>query len=109
MEWFDKFRHFHSTPHWMKYLDDYSELNLYAREQWSVVFLDHTSGDRRAGDALLFKDSAEFIIIHDAQADDVMTPLRPMLGRDFPYWKIYDRYFPHTMMLSAKRPIPEGI
>lgn len=108
LDWREKFRWCECPHHRLTDIKDYAELAIFSHQFFGVVFLDHSHGDRRAGDAMLFKDNSEYILIHDAQADDVMRPLNPLL-QHFPYQKIYERYFPHTIVLSAKRPIPEGI
>ena len=45
-------------------------LRAKANAPWSVVFLDH-DGHRRAKDALLFVDSAEYIVVHDYPSPDI--------------------------------------
>jgi uncharacterized protein YqjF (DUF2071 family) len=65
-------------------------------EQWSVVFLDH-NGHRRAADALLFVDSAEYIVIHDYPAPEIFDSLE--LDR----WKhhiVDKRARPWTLVLT---------
>ena len=71
-------------------------LQACAREPWSIVFLDH-NGHRRAKDALLFVDSAEYVVIHDYPSPDIF--------KDFPQnrWKhnIVDRRArPWTLVLT---------
>lgn len=72
-------------------------LELCAKErEWSVVFLDH-NGFRRASDALLFVDRAEYIVVHDFPSPDIF--------KDFPTerWKhqIVDRRArPWTLVLT---------
>jgi hypothetical protein len=64
--------------------------------KWSVVFLDH-NGHRRAADALLFVDSAEYIVIHDYPAPDIFGALE--IGR----WKhaiVNKAARPHTLILT---------
>lgn len=107
-EWREKFRWCETPNHRIPFINDYSDLRIFMHQHFGVVFLDQSHGDRRAGDAMLFRDSAEYIVIHDAQADDVMGPLKTILPQ-FQFNRMYDRYFPHTMVLSNKRPIPEGI
>jgi hypothetical protein len=67
-----------------------------ASQPWSVVFLDH-NGHRRAADALLFVDSAEYIVIHDYPAPDIFDALE--LSR----WKhaiVNKAARPHTLILT---------
>ena len=63
---------------------------------WSVVFLDH-NGHRRAADALLFVDSAEYIVIHDYPSPDIFKDL------DEKRWKhqiVDKRARPWTLVLT---------
>ena len=72
------------------------ELSTCSRAPWSVVFLDH-NGHRRAADALLFVDSAEYIVIHDYPSPDIFKSL------DEKRWKhqIVDRRArPWTLVLT---------
>ena len=62
----------------------------------SVVFLDH-NGHRRAADALLFVDSAEFVVIHDYPSPDIFKNL------DEKRWKhqiVDKRARPWTLVLT---------
>ena len=63
---------------------------------WSVVFLDH-NGHRRAADALLFVDSAEYVVIHDYPSPDIFKSL------DEKRWKhqiVDKRARPWTLVLT---------
>ena len=63
---------------------------------WSIVFLDH-NGHRRAADALLFVDSAEYIVIHDYPSPDIFKAL------DEKRWKhqiVDKRARPWTLVLT---------
>ena len=72
------------------------ELSTCARGQWSIVFLDH-NGHRRAADALLFVDSAEYVVIHDYPSPDIFKNL------DEKRWKhqiVDKRARPWTLVLT---------
>lgn len=67
-----------------------------ADRKWSVVFLDH-NGHRRAADALLFVDSAEYVVIHDYPSPDIFKAL------DEKRWKhqiVDKRARPWTLVLT---------
>jgi hypothetical protein len=63
---------------------------------WSVVFLDH-NGHVRAEHALLFVDSAEYVVIHDYPSPDIFDKL------DLSKWKhhiVDKRARPWTLVLT---------
>lgn len=76
-------------------------------EHYSVVFIDHSPKQprTRGDDALLFKDHADYIVLHDAGADS-----NPKYGYDkiYPYFKYRHDWtgcFPHTTVLSNFKPL----
>lgn len=74
------------------------ELPRLAEEKWAVVFLDQSPGHRRGADALLFADTAEFIVVHDYSGDEQFVSFDPLITR----WS-YRRVFqgsPTTLILS---------
>lgn len=80
------------------------ELPRLAQEQWSVVFLDQSPGARRAADALLFRDTADFILSHDYSGDEMPGLFAPILDR-WPY-RAVAKFSPSTLVLG-RVPIPE--
>jgi len=76
-----------------RYLGGLGGLNT---NPWSIVFLDH-NGHRRAADALLFVDSAEYVVIHDYPSPDIFKAL------DEKRWKhqiVDKRARPWTLVLT---------
>lgn len=76
-----------------------------ANAKWSVVFLDH-NGHRRAADALLFVDSAEYIVIHDYPSPDIFDKL------DLSRWKhhiVDKRARPWTLVLTQSEDLKERL
>lgn len=107
------FASFEEDPQWAmkcgsayasdKYLDQ--RLRDAAASPWSVVFLDH-NGHRRAEDALLFVDSAEYIVIHDYPAPEIFDKLQ--LDR----WKhhiVDKRARPWTLVLTQSDELKERL
>lgn len=80
------------------------ELSRLAQEHWSVVFLDQSPGSRRAADALLFRDTADFILSHDYSGDEMPGLFAPILER-WPY-RAVAKFSPSTLVLG-RVPIPE--
>lgn len=74
---------------------------------WSVAFIDHSPGG--ANRAAVFKaliDVSEFVVVHDAQKDaENFQAIEPMLvGVN---WHLCVGYWPHTLIASKARAIPE--
>lgn len=81
--------------------DDY--LHRASGEEWSVVFLDHSPGERRAADALLFRDTAEYILVHDYSGAEIAAAFAPILEM-WPY-RAVAKFSPSTLVLG-RRAIP---
>ena len=75
-----------------------------AGQQWSVVFLDHSPGPRRAIDALRLIDCADYILSHDYSGEDVRREFAPILHR-WPY-RAVAQFSPSTLVLG-RVPIPD--
>ena len=73
-------------------------------QEWSVVFLDHSPGWRRAADALLFLESADYVLSHDYSGAEVYEPFEAVLDR----WtyRAVAKFSPSTLILG-RIPIPE--
>ena len=97
-EWAKQFRHVRCRPH-------YEGLEDYAKQEWGVVFLDHSPGERRAADAAVFRLSADYIVVHDWSAQEISANFHGLLDK-WPHARVYDRYSPSTLILGQK-PIPE--
>jgi hypothetical protein len=70
-----------------------------ALTDWSVVFIDSSPGELRANYALMFKDSADFIVVHDFDAFDVADPFIKILDL-WRYRFVNDSFRPHTLTLG---------
>jgi hypothetical protein len=64
--WYEFARKFQSRNHRIRLVEDWNKLDT--TKQWSVIFIDHLE-NRRVTDILRFKDSADYIVIHDT--DDI--------------------------------------
>lgn len=76
---------------------------FYARQQWGVVFMDHSPGERRPADAVMFKSTAKFIIVHDYSGTDGDKPSMAALFEPVrKQWKnaVVAEYSPSTLILS---------
>lgn len=68
-EFYNYARQYRSRLHRIIFVKDWDEVD--AKTHRSVVFIDHAPSERRQVDAIRFKNSADYIIIHDTQAESV--------------------------------------
>ena len=91
---------FRSRNHKIVRVDDWDDIDISGN--WDVVFIDHRA-DRRVIDALRFKDTAKFVVLHDSE--------HPAYGYDrlWPEFK-YEHHWrfcrPWTSVVSNFSPFP---
>ena len=76
-------------------------------KRFSVALVDHSPGGMNRADALRqLVEVCEFVVVHDAQKDaENFQAIEPMLeGLN---WHLCTDYFPHTLVASKTRQIPE--
>jgi len=105
------------NPHWLAVFQEWAvdghrveadspeNLAQHARQPWSVVFVDDSPGPPRAENVRLFLPVADYVVVHDAQGEDIMVPMRPVIA-GVPHQLMHRRFFPWTLALSMTRPIP---
>lgn len=64
-EFYDMAHVFTSRSHKIHLLEDWDDMDV--NREWGVVLIDHTDTDRRATDIIRFKDTAQYIVIHDTE------------------------------------------
>jgi len=67
LEWMNKYIHLRSPMHEFIHLNDH-QVKLYYKEdttQWGVVFVDNGTWDARSTAVLRYKDTADFVVVHD--------------------------------------------
>lgn len=102
-EWAKLFMHLNVSHHQVQAASYNESLERLAGEDWSVVFLDHSPGFRRAHDALPFLDRAEFIVVHDF-AEDVKAAFTADVLDHWSHRAVAE-FSPKTLVLG-KREIP---
>lgn len=100
-EFLRMFKEFNRDGHELILSPEYECLGDLAQQSWSVVLVDHSPGTRRARDTMLFRDSAEYIVLHDYNDEGLRSDLRPSLSQ-FPFTRVTGRYTPPTLVLSQK-------
>lgn len=102
--WAEKYADFRVCGHEVRGVQYNSFLPEAAKQQWSVVFLDQSPGWRRAEDALLFLDSADFVLSHDYSGAEVRDSFQLVIDR----WRhrAVAQFSPSTLILGRVS-IPE--
>ena len=88
-------KEYESEKHKVILIDDF--LTIPNTGKYSIIFIDYT-GHTRGIVAIHFKDSADYIIIHDSNV--VRNNRLNITSSDFKYRKDYDRHIPWTTVFS---------
>lgn len=117
LHWMAKYRDvnlfsFESDPDWIKHFEEYKEnfhsiklvdnFDFELQASLGLVFIDHRPAYKRKYSALKYKDSADYIVLHDSEQ-----------GKPYSYDKIIDQFKykyefrgvgkPYTLVLSNKK------
>lgn len=107
-------RHSHRFSHAVmfgEYIEVLTRSSISYIAPWSVAFIDGSPGGKARAD--LFKHLlplSEFVVVHDAQKDaENFQAIEPMLAGllEGVHWHLCTGYFPHTLVCSKTRIIPE--
>ncbi len=85
---------------------DGETLNELSSTHWSVVLVDSFPISQRWKSVSLFLPRADYVVVHDAQMEDVMGPIWPLIKK-VPNQFMHKRFWPWTLVLSNTRPIPD--
>lgn len=101
-DWLLNFKDLASPEHKFIYvpvyeLKDPSLWGKVGNQKWSVVFIDHRPGERRALDILRFKELAEIIVVHDTENPGYQYENS---FKEFKYRYDYLRYSVRTTLVS---------
>jgi glycosyltransferase involved in cell wall biosynthesis len=100
--WLNFFLDLSKPWHQFKYIapDDYASLEFQGPgKRWSVVFVDGAPAERRIEDIKRLRDKTDIFVLHDVE--DPLYGYQPLIS-SFTYHYLYDRYLPHTMVVSDK-------
>lgn len=103
-KWTEQFKPYHVCHHKVGSANYDEYLKNASHQPWSVVFLDHSPGRRRAADAVMFQDVAEYILSHDYSGAEVYDPFQEVIG-NWKYSKVA-AFSPSTLVLSNTKEIP---
>jgi hypothetical protein len=109
-EWFEEFRlKYESKKHWFQcgsYLEAV-KVGPDNRGRFGVAFIDNSPGGE--GRSVPFRaliEISEFVVVHDAQKDAENFQAVEMMLEGL-HWHLCTGYFPHTLVASKTRQIPE--
>ena len=92
---------FTSRHHKIIFVEDWDTMDF--NTHWGVVFIDHHPALRRGTDVLNFKDKADYIIMHDTQAEAEYDYAR--VWEHFKYRYDYKDVMPWTSVVSNFKPL----
>ena len=102
--WIERFKEYHIGRHVVEHANYGEYLCTMAEKQFSVVFLDGSPGHTRADQAMLFRESANLIVIHDYSGAEVADPFKAVLDN----WKFRAvAQFSPSCLVLGNIPIPD--
>jgi hypothetical protein len=100
------FRSYESNKEWaefigypVQYVSTWNDANL-SETKWAIAFIDHGQADLRAEHALMVKDNADFIVLHDTEPENNHWYNFNEIYDQFKYKFNYTQITPHTTILS---------
>lgn len=104
-EWVSRFLYYNMAEHPLYYAVYDFVMPSLSRQQWGVVLMDQSPGERRAEDVGLFRnlDSAKYIIVHDYSGTEEGKPsMGELLEPVRKQWKnaVVAEFSPSTLVLS---------
>ena len=91
-------RTFRSGLHSVKKIENWDTMDF--KRHWGVVFIDHAPGQRRHKDIMNFKDSADYIVIHDTEPRGEKVYHYSRVWKYFKYKYDFTDFTTHTTVVS---------
>ena len=101
--YYDFEKMFETKDHKVIFVKDFKDIKV--EEHYGLVFIDHSVPKRRhtrGDDALRFKDSADFIVLHDAGVNPNPKYGYTEIYPHFKYVYHWDKVYPHTTVCSNR-------
>jgi hypothetical protein len=95
-------RQFKSKNHIVKFIEDWDKIEDIVSQQFSIILIDHEPMQRRGKDAILVKDSADFIVLHDTETKNEHLYNYDKIWKYFKYRYDYEWYYPRTTIVSNR-------
>lgn len=104
-EWFERLSFLGNARHTVELCSSWESCRaLDQASSFEVVFIDSSPGEKRKDLALLFKDTAKYVILHDAECDTMHggggNYQYEKILPEFKYAEVYRLVRPHTLILS---------
>lgn len=64
-KWYDKFNHYNSPQHEVKFIDGWEQSNIDG--EWGVVFVDSAPAESRAPMIRRYADKTQYMVVHDTE------------------------------------------
>lgn len=80
-------------------IDDWDSLD-FTNKHYSIALIDHRPAIRRKTDAIRLKDHADFVVMHDSEAEINKFYQYTRVYPHFKYRYDFDKYKPNTTILS---------
>lgn len=96
-DYYEYEKRFQSNLHRVKFVKDWDDIDM--PKHISVLFIDHHPSNRRSVDTIKYKDTADYIVIHDTERDDESYDY----SRIWPHFKYVYHYRdakPYTSVVS---------
>ncbi len=97
-DYYDYEKKFQSHDHRVKFVKDWDDIDM--PEHISVLFIDHHPSNRRSVDTIKYKDTADYIVIHDTERDEENTYDYRRIWPHFKYRYDYKDAKPYTSVVS---------
>lgn len=96
-------KQFVSRGHTVKFIENWDEMDF--KTHYGVVLIDHHPSERRVVDILNFKDSADFIVVHDTERREQY--LLDKTNGQFKYEFVWKECVPWTTVYSNFKDISD--
>ncbi len=101
--WFTFAKYFQSRLHRIRKIESWDNMDF--KRHWGVVFLDHAPANRRPQDMINFKDTADYIVMHDTTPKEDSKYGYSKAWKHFKYRYDWTAYTPHTSIVSNFYPL----
>jgi len=101
--WFYFAKYFQSKTHRIRKIDNWDDMDF--KRHWGLVFLDHAPAERRGIDMINFKNTADYIVMHDTNPTMEKTYGYSEAWQHFKYRYDWTAYKPYTSIVSNFYPL----
>ena len=103
--WFTFAKYFQSKLHRIRKITNWDDMDF--KQHWGVVFIDHAPGSRRSQDVINFKDTADYIVMHDTEPKGEKVYGYSKAWPHFKYRYEWTAYTPFASIVSNFYPLDD--